>query len=50
MFAPDDHDRLGALSHDVPCVACGHDHAALPCDWCLCGTAPRIGVDTALGG
>jgi hypothetical protein len=44
-MAPEDRDRLGGLSHDIPCVACGHDHAALPCDHCLCGSAWRPGID-----
>lgn len=43
--APDDHDRLGCLSHDVPCVGCGHDHSFLDCDWCPCGIAIRNGID-----
>lgn len=35
----------------LPCAVCGHDHSALPCDWCLCTDGGiRLGIDTALGG
>ena len=44
-MAPDDHDRLGALSHDVPCPSCRHDHSVLPCDHCPCGIWWRPGID-----
>lgn len=37
--------REPGLSHDVPCTRCGHDHSALPCDWCPCGIASRPGID-----
>ena len=42
---PDDHDRAGALSRDLPCPGCAHDHSSLPCDHCPCGIALRNGID-----
>lgn len=35
---------------ELPCATCRHDHTWLPCDWCECDHAIRIGIDTALGG
>jgi hypothetical protein len=34
---PDDHDRPGGLSHDMPCGHCGHPaHPIEACDRCTC--------------
>lgn len=52
MPAPEE-IRTGALSHDPPCLWCGHGpHRYLPCDndACACTHAEQLGIDTALGG
>jgi hypothetical protein len=36
------------LSHDMPCLACSHDHHLLPCEYhgtCLCEHSPAPGLD-----
>lgn len=39
--------QAGALSRDIPCIACGHDHSFLPCDHhgCPCARHIRNGID-----
>lgn len=50
-MAPDDHNRLGALSREMPCTWCGHGpHRYFVCDDCPCGHNEALGIDTALLG
>jgi hypothetical protein len=46
-----EHERAGPLSHDTPCVRCGHAaHLFMPCgDGCDCEPTPMPGEDRLSG-